>query len=202
MSMLKAIKCWGKTFTSVTELSKDTRCKVHYSLLWGRLKRGQIPEIATTQELGPTSKHKFYTSETNDTQYCKGPCGELKLLSEFTKDKSGRKGCRAQCKACVLKSRQKSPKYKIIQRNSNLKKYKNFSAERYQEFFTQQKGLCAACGETPSTGYNNRLYVDHNHITGEVDGLICSRCNVAAGMLDDSSSKAIKLATYLHKHSR
>jgi hypothetical protein len=46
---------------------------------------------------------------------------------------------------------------------------------------------------------NSRPCVDHNHSTSEVRDLLCGRCNLAAGNVDDSSLKAEQLAAYLKK---
>jgi len=46
--------------------------------------------------------------------------------------------------------------------------------ERYQELFKQQNGRCAVCRNKPRT---QRLAVDHDHVSGEVRGLLCKRCN-------------------------
>lgn len=196
MSILKAIQCWGETFISLKALSRDPRCIIPYQLLWGRLKRARLsPEEAVSQPLGPTSKNKEFKNETSGTKYCIS-CKQIHSLAEFTTDSHGRKGRRGSCKKCVLKSRQ-NPQYREIARRAQLKKYQNFSNEQYENLFNTQNGLCASCGRTPSTGYNNRLYVDHNHETGEVCGLICLNCNVAAGHLNDDWHDALHLTLYL-----
>lgn len=44
----------------------------------------------------------------------------------------------------------------------------------YAELVRRQGGKCAICRATPRT---KRLAVDHDHQTGAVRGLLCSRCN-------------------------
>lgn len=50
---------------------------------------------------------------------------------------------------------------------------------------------CAACGGL------DKLVVDHHHGTGVVRGVLCSPCNVALGMLQDSPERIDALARYL-----
>lgn len=58
-----------------------------------------------------------------------------------------------------------------------------------------QGGVCAICGRAP---YGVRgLVVDHNHLTGEVRGLLCQPCNSAIGQLQDSPVLLAKAAAYL-----
>jgi len=46
-----------------------------------------------------------------------------------------------------------------------------------------QAGGCALCGAR--TGYSGRrLAVDHDHDTGLVRGLLCTRCNLTVGRVD------------------
>jgi hypothetical protein len=52
----------------------------------------------------------------------------------------------------------------------------------YEQLFASQGGVCAICGNEPG---KRRLCVDHSHTTGEVRGLLCSRCNAALGMFDE-----------------
>jgi len=50
---------------------------------------------------------------------------------------------------------------------------------------TVQNGQCAICGTNdPGGGYKN-FAVDHNHISGEVRGLLCTRCNRGLGLFKD-----------------
>jgi len=65
-----------------------------------------------------------------------------------------------------------------------------------------QSDRCAGC-DTDDKGTNNNgtprdfWCVDHNHQTGEVRGLLCSRCNTSAGLMDDDADNLRQLADYL-----
>jgi hypothetical protein len=43
-----------------------------------------------------------------------------------------------------------------------------------------QGGTCAICHKPP---YKKKLAVDHNHLTGKIRGLLCTRCNIGIGYL-------------------
>lgn len=68
----------------------------------------------------------------------------------------------------------------------------------YAALLASQGGVCAGCG--PRTGRNGRakrLAVDHDHVTGEVRGLLCSTCNRTVGAFRDDSETFQRLADYL-----
>lgn len=50
------------------------------------------------------------------------------------------------------------------------------TAEQYRELYAHQGGVCAICQRAKGTG-RRKLAVDHNHLTGEVRGLLCQPCN-------------------------
>lgn len=55
------------------------------------------------------------------------------------------------------------------------------SKQAFDEMLEQQKGLCKLCSqkETQKTSGTLRdLSVDHDHLTGRVRGLLCSKCNL------------------------
>ena len=44
------------------------------------------------------------------------------------------------------------------------------------------------------------LYVDHNHRTGKVRGLLCAKCNWAIGLLGEDTELAERAIGYLLKN--
>ena len=85
---------------------------------------------------------------------------------------------------------------------SRLKRF-GMTAEMYNQMVTAQDGLCALCKrpekDTSPSGKVKALAVDHNHLTGEVRGLLCKRCNCALGMLDDNPELFELAIAYLGK---
>jgi hypothetical protein len=91
------------------------------------------------------------------------------------------------------------------------KRYKNelkrfgITPADYNQMLAEQHGLCAIClhpEESKSrSGKPKRLSVDHNHRTGKVRGLLCNKCNQAAGFLDDDPLRAVALAKYLQERN-
>ncbi len=70
---------------------------------------------------------------------------------------------------------------------SNLRRRCGCTPEQYQGMWDRQDGCCAVCLRELITGTkgDKRACVDHDHETGAVRGLLCHRCNVFLGMLDN-----------------
>jgi len=60
-----------------------------------------------------------------------------------------------------------------------------------------QNFLCLGCGNHKTI---NQLYVDHNHTTGEVRGLLCGKCNSVLGFAKDSVETLTNLIRYLRNN--
>ena len=52
--------------------------------------------------------------------------------------------------------------------------------EQYDRLFASQDGACAICGIVTSRS----LHADHDHSTGKIRALLCNRCNVGVGWLE------------------
>lgn len=65
-----------------------------------------------------------------------------------------------------------------------LRKY-DLLIEDYHDLLSQQKGLCALCGNNDNNG-GTTLCIDHNHKTGKVRGLLCHSCNLRIAGIDNS----------------
>lgn len=68
-------------------------------------------------------------------------------------------------------------------RRIRLSKYR-ITPDEYDVLLAEQKGVCAICGKPPAKGKS--LHVDHDHVDGQIRGLLCYRCNHALGLLKDS----------------
>ncbi len=82
-------------------------------------------------------------------------------------------------------------------RERNLMSFYGIGLAEYDRLFKSQDGRCAIC-RRPST---KNLYVDHDHATGVLRGLLCGPCNSALGMLCDSPFLLERAAEYLNAAS-
>ncbi|RUT24076.1 hypothetical protein C0V97_12350 [Asaia sp. W19] len=78
-----------------------------------------------------------------------------------------------------------------------LRRYGLTIPDYHQKLKAQHYG-CAICGQSDFGGL--RLSIDHDHQTGAVRGLLCSRCNVGLGHFSDNPEVLIKAADYLIQH--
>lgn len=69
------------------------------------------------------------------------------------------------------------------------------TAEDYAALLAYQGGKCFICER--ARGVRRRLAVDHNHVTGEVRGLLCSKCNQMLGEARDNPEFFRRAAHYL-----
>lgn len=150
-------------------------------------------------------------------------CKEVKKIEEFNKDKRKKDGLTCHCKSCVRAYTLQSRLYTDLDyRNTMAKKWKlanpqkvraqwiqqiyKLSWDTYEYLFYEQSGACAICS-TPlklHAGIEHGVevaVVDHNHTTGKVRGLLCTKCNTALGLLKDSPSILHRAQIYLETNN-
>lgn len=78
-----------------------------------------------------------------------------------------------------------------------LEQQYDLTLEKYNKMLDKQKGCCALCG----IYYENRkLNVDHDHETGKVRALLCSKCNNGLGLFNDNPELLEQAALYVKSH--
>jgi hypothetical protein len=110
------------------------------------------------------------------------------------------------CKDCVKiynQNNQKDIGWKA-RKNNELKKTYGISYKEYLIILKEQDGLCAICKTKQEkihhkSNKQQKLSVDHDHDTGEVRGLLCSKCNFALGGFKDKVEYLQNAITYLTK---
>ena len=128
-------------------------------------------------------------------------CRRQKWNTSFHKDKYSSDGLSSCCKECNIEREQKHrQKYPEQSRNAKLKKNYNITIQQYEMMLKSQNGVCAICSQSEiekdnKKGKIKRLAVDHNHLTGEIRGLLCVNCNRGIGHFQDNSELLRKAAT-------
>lgn len=93
-----------------------------------------------------------------------------------------------------IKSYYVNNKDKILE-NSKRGRYKNeygITVKDYDTMLQTQNNRCAICYKS-----SNTLCVDHNHVTGKVRGLLCKKCNIGIGCLNDDAEILANAIKYL-----
>lgn len=91
------------------------------------------------------------------------------------------------------KVRQRMAKANLVRMDYSL------TPEQYQAILVGQGGGCAICGAESGNSKGHRLFIDHDHVTGALRGLLCNRCNSSLGYMRDSPSMLRRAADYLER---
>lgn len=68
-------------------------------------------------------------------------------------------------------------------------------SEEYERLFSIQSSRCAICQSEKPGGRG--WQIDHSHSTGVVRGILCFRCNLVLGMIEDFPPTARRIVEYL-----
>ncbi len=82
-------------------------------------------------------------------------------------------------------------------RHYHLKKTYGITVEQYDKMFKEQNGVCAICNQQEPI--HDSLAVDHSHKTNAVRSLLCTKCNLVLGQLNESVELLQKSIDYLNK---
>lgn len=120
-------------------------------------------------------------------------CKQDKHVSEFSYNKTCSDRCYPYCKPCVrIIGKERDPDRA---HRENLKRF-GLTTEQYRAMAEVQCGVCWIC-QKPECIPGRRLAVDHSHRTGNVRGLLCSKCNKAIGAFGDDPKIIARAAEYL-----
>lgn len=91
------------------------------------------------------------------------------------------------------RNRANAPKYRDKVYKQDIFRKHALTPDELENMYIAQDYKCAIC-TLPS---NKRLCVDHDHKSGKVRGLLCHKCNVALGLLQDNVTFLLQAVKYL-----
>lgn len=140
------------------------------------------------------------------TKQC-SKCGETKGLGEFYRHSNTSAKLRNDCRACHLRQTLEYDRTCSVsqKRQRRLKHKYGLDNRGWESLFNNQGSRCAVC-RASVPGHVHGWHTDHNHVTGEVRGILCHHCNVMLGGSKDSGATlqlgAEYLASYRGKNRR
>lgn len=85
-------------------------------------------------------------------------------------------------------------------RRSHIKNTYGITVEEYEQMLAAQNNRCAICKTDKPSGPGKKLFVDHDHETGTVRGLLCCKCNFMIGHAVDGIPTLRAAVRYLKKY--
>ena len=138
-----------------------------------------------------------------------GPCSICKQSLHPSMFRLGEIRCR-DCETAYARVRRSREHVSVMNKASRLKRYKkeqarranlkhkyNITLEEYEVMLARQNGVCALCGTTRTDKRGRSLFVDHDHETGRLRGILCQQCNSAVGTLGDTVESLSRVVSYL-----
>lgn len=130
-----------------------------------------------------------------DAQYRVCPkCGETKPGGHFNRHKRQCKECRAANQRSYVSNNQAVVQQRNREwqqrtgytRRRHLQEYFGITPEQYDEMLESQGGVCAICRKEPVARDGRSAPLDHDHVTGQIRGILCTNCNVGIAQFDDN----------------
>lgn len=110
---------------------------------------------------------------------CSG-CSRIRSINKFYPSQLQMVRCR--CRTCMSSTKR-------------LKIY-GITQDQFRMIKKAQAGRCAICGVKFKRGVVD-CQLDHNHLTGQVRGALCRRCNQVLGKMNDNAALLYSAARYL-----
>ena len=124
-----------------------------------------------------TTRFKRWKKKRIDQGYCHG-CGAHEKAPGLNR-----------CETCLRGCRRRSLRHKLKKMGASI--------EDYEVRINGQGGVCAIC-----TKILTRPYIDHDHVTGKIRGILCQQCNTALGFVGDDVGIISTMLAYIfvYKH--
>ena len=141
----------------------------------------------------------------NKSKVC-GCCTQNLSFEYFWVDKKSPDGRIYQCIDCMQSSRDKlkpvrqnkTDRASYLRRVGKLRRDWKLTEDDYRGLVDTQRGCCAICRDSLDAGL--RSHVDHDHTTGSIRGVLCSKCNHALGLFRDSITSLEQAIKYLKEN--
>lgn len=194
----KGINLWGTAVCVFEDCGRQVRakglCAGHY---YQQRHVGTLSPISTRQR--PVGAAAVRNEAGEKECYS---CRKWLPESAFTILTPAIDGLSHICRACAKEAR---ADWREAAKINRIERFFNLPYAQYQQMLIDQDYRCAVCA-APESEQSVSLHIDHDHACcpersrscGEcIRGLICARCNLALGQVEDSPELLRKMIDYL-----
>ncbi|WP_394815256.1 endonuclease VII domain-containing protein [Prescottella equi] len=158
------------------------------------------------RENGPSERRWHRYDNPDGSRTCR-VCSVSMSLDNFPLRDKSRGTRRNECSECQRKSHsERYQRNKDRHRNRNITSRFGITTEEYEAMLSAQCGVCAICGSPETSRHQSgtvrKLFIDHDHATGAVRGLLCMKCNAGIGQFKDDPALLAQAIQYLNQHAR
>lgn len=121
--------------------------------------------------------------------------------AEIARASAWQKANRPKAAAAARNRRAKPAVQSRIREQRRQRRY-GLAPGEFDRLYTAQGGACAICCRPMTTDGDTKCCVDHDHATGDVRGLLCTRCNLLLGKATDNPLILCAAMHYLQRVSR
>lgn len=139
-------------------------------------------------------KNPLGTTHTKVKRVC--PTCSIEFVTKVKNiNRGGGIYCSVKCSPNKLRL---TPEQKRINvKEYNLKNAYGLTLGQYNKMLEGQNHSCAICGAKEGNARCKHLFVDHDHKTGKIRGLLCGPCNSAIGLLREKPLLLDNIKNYL-----
>jgi beta-galactosidase/beta-glucuronidase len=105
------------------------------------------------------------------------------------------------CKRCAVEKTKEWKESKTKEQIADLyyKRIYGISLAQFNAMLQRQNSKCALCDCALNMTHldASRAVVDHDHVTGNVRGILCNECNRGLGYFHDNAAALLKAANYI-----
>ena len=141
-------------------------------------------------------------NKTPKQKRCTGPCGRMLSIDSFrlrSVNTTARRSYCQECEGAEWRRRYASLTREERRARSQRLRLNGFPPSVIRAFFDLQPKQCAICGATVGDVDGRRLYIEHNHVTHRLRGLLCKKCNAGIGMFGDDVTRLEAAIAYLKR---
>ncbi|WP_425557175.1 endonuclease VII domain-containing protein [Deinococcus carri] len=129
-------------------------------------------------------------------------CKVIKTAAEFPMDRGpySKDGLYSYCKPCKVNyNKEYRARFgNTAERDRARRRKYGLTPEQFDGLWDIQGGRCLTCNRVITRERAGHA-IDHCHSTGKVRGILCTQCNVALGMAQESPDILMALASYIRE---